>query len=330
MSLQRQFRRDTAANLAAVIPADGEPAYNTTDDRLHMGDGATNGGIPHLNFRDDIKSYFHYASTTGSANAYVLTLPFAPSSYTAGMRIRFKASFSNTGSATVNVNGLGAKTFKKVSSGALTALSSGDIISSLIYEAVYDGTDFQLFGFEMSGTTPGLVLLATATASASSAIDFTSVMSSAYQAYKLILSDIRVATSGVDLWLRTSTNNGSSFDSGASDYNWTQNNFNLNGTPSFSPEADITDSKIRLTDDTNQITNGAAEAVNGEINIYNCNSTVTSKFIEWKLRYKNSTTFYVSQGWGHRSATTDIDALRVLASSGNLTSGNGKLYGVLA
>lgn len=144
MSIQKQFRRDTSGNLAAVTPADGEPAYNTSDDRLHMGDGTTAGGIPHLNYKDDINGTFIYALTTGSANAYVLTLTKAPTAYTTGMRIRFKASFSNTASATINVNSLGAKTFYKVSNGALTTLSSGDIINGVIYEAYYDGTYFQL------------------------------------------------------------------------------------------------------------------------------------------------------------------------------------------
>jgi len=172
MSIQKQLRRDTSGNLAAVTPADGEPAYNTTDDRLHMGDGSTLGGIPHLNFRDDIAGTFHYALTTGSADAYVLSLTKSPSSYTTGMRIRFKASFSNTGTATINVDSLGAKTFNKVSSGSLTTLSAGDIISGVIYEAFYDGTVFQV-GVAPTVTTGGLTTIASGSFGAVTLVDIT-------------------------------------------------------------------------------------------------------------------------------------------------------------
>ena len=58
MAKQVRIRRDTLTNLNAVIPADGELAYNLTDDRIHIGDGTTYGGIPHLNYRDEISNKF--------------------------------------------------------------------------------------------------------------------------------------------------------------------------------------------------------------------------------------------------------------------------------
>ncbi len=56
---------------------------------------------------------YHYVVATGSANAYVVATP-ALAAYTAGNIVRFKANFAVTGSATINVNGLGAKTIKKL------------------------------------------------------------------------------------------------------------------------------------------------------------------------------------------------------------------------
>jgi hypothetical protein len=84
----------------------------------------------------------NYVLSTGSANAYVLTLSPIPTSYSVGMPIRFKANFANTGAATVNVNGLGATAIKKTD--GATALASGDIANGLIVEIRYDGTNFQL------------------------------------------------------------------------------------------------------------------------------------------------------------------------------------------
>ena len=81
-----------------------------------------------------------YATTTGSANAYVLTLTPAVAAYAAGQRFQFKANFSNTGAATIAVSGLTATAIQK--SGA--ALVANDIVSGNVVEITHDGTQFQL------------------------------------------------------------------------------------------------------------------------------------------------------------------------------------------
>jgi hypothetical protein len=91
---------------------------------------------------DDLRlSPNSYATSTGSANAYILTLASVPV-LVAGQAYAFKANFTNTGSATINVNGTGAKTIKKVD--GATNLTSGDIASGQIVELAYDGTSFQM------------------------------------------------------------------------------------------------------------------------------------------------------------------------------------------
>ncbi len=76
--------------------------------------------------------------TTGSANAYVLTSGSSLAAYADGQTFRFRANFSNTASATINVDTLGAKTFKK-KDGA-TNLASGDIQSGGVYSCAYNST----------------------------------------------------------------------------------------------------------------------------------------------------------------------------------------------
>jgi len=49
---------------------------------------------------------FAYTTSTGSANAYLVSYTPAPTAYVAGQKFFFKANFQNTGSATLNVNGL--------------------------------------------------------------------------------------------------------------------------------------------------------------------------------------------------------------------------------
>jgi len=82
----------------------------------------------------------NYGVTTGSANAYVLALSPIPTAYKAGQIIRFTTNFANTGSATINVNSLGAKTLQLNGS----ALTSGQLANGATYQATYDGTYFQV------------------------------------------------------------------------------------------------------------------------------------------------------------------------------------------
>jgi hypothetical protein len=82
-----------------------------------------------------------YAADAGSTDAYAVTLTPAPAAYTAGMVVHFKANTVNTGAATLNVNGLGAKTIVK--SLNLT-LHDGDIKAGQLVSVIYDGTNFQL------------------------------------------------------------------------------------------------------------------------------------------------------------------------------------------
>lgn len=91
----------------------------------------------------DAKSSRIEAVTLSGTNTYTANIVWA-SSYQTGLN--FLATFvnANTGSATLNVNSLGAKTLKKFSGGSKVDLVSGDISAGQIYQLVYDGTFFQV------------------------------------------------------------------------------------------------------------------------------------------------------------------------------------------
>lgn len=82
-----------------------------------------------------------YGIDQGVANAYAVNLAPAPAAYAEGLGLLFKAASQNTGAATLNVNGLGAKTIKKQGS---SDLASADIHAGQIVHVVYDGTNFQI------------------------------------------------------------------------------------------------------------------------------------------------------------------------------------------
>lgn len=80
-----------------------------------------------------------YAST-GSANAYVLTPTVALSAPVTGERYSFRANFTNTGSATLNISATGAVTIQKMTGSGLANLASGDIQSGQPVTVEYNGT----------------------------------------------------------------------------------------------------------------------------------------------------------------------------------------------
>ncbi len=84
-----------------------------------------------------------YAGDAGTVNEYSVTLTPTISgvSYTTGMVVHFKANSSNTGSATLNVNGLGVATILKNFNVPLVA---DDIKAGQMVSVMYDGANFQM------------------------------------------------------------------------------------------------------------------------------------------------------------------------------------------
>ncbi len=86
---------------------------------------------------------FYGGTTTGSANAYALANPQI-TSYTTPFEVSFIANFSNTGAATLNINGLGTKNIYRATPLGPAALVGGEIVTNQIVTVIYDGTEFQL------------------------------------------------------------------------------------------------------------------------------------------------------------------------------------------
>jgi hypothetical protein len=77
------------------------------------------------------------AVSTGTGSAYVLTLPVAPASLYAGLRVGFRAHAANPGPCTLNVNGLGDVEIRH--NGSKIKQQGGDILSGQVMDLVYDG-----------------------------------------------------------------------------------------------------------------------------------------------------------------------------------------------
>lgn len=82
-----------------------------------------------------------YAVDASGTDTYVATLTPAITSYVSGQRFIVKVATANTGAATCNFSGLGAKTIKKFND---QDLETGDIEAGQIIDLIYDGTNLQL------------------------------------------------------------------------------------------------------------------------------------------------------------------------------------------
>ena len=82
-----------------------------------------------------------YAADTAANDTYTISLSTAPTAYTDGMEIIFKAVTANTGACTVNVNGLGAKSLKSLhdQDPADNYIEAGSLV-----HCAYDGTNFEI------------------------------------------------------------------------------------------------------------------------------------------------------------------------------------------
>jgi hypothetical protein len=165
------------------------------------------------------------------------------------------------------------------------------------------------------------VLLSTQTASASSTVDFTSLIDSTYKNYKFIFSSVVASNDTVRLEFATSTNNGSSFLTGVSDH--------VIASPasstydgSFSSNED----ELRLIENTGT---GTGEGVSGELTLFDPSNTSIYKNASWLCSVFNASgVAQLAVGAGVVKTTTAVNAARFQFSAGTITSGTFKLYGI--
>lgn len=325
---QTQLRRDTATNLSAATPAAGEPGWDTTNKRLVIGDGTTAGGIKVAMAKDQQNQTFTAGTVGGTGDAITLTNSPVVAAYAVNQKFSFKAASANTGAVTLDVDSLGAKSVKKMNNGALAALAANDIISGGMYDVFYDGTQFQIKAIAEGPYSSGaLVYLGTVTASGSANAALTSLISSTYDDYVIVLSGVLPASSSVSLRLEASGTNGVSYLSSL--YNYCSSN--LAGTTQTNTNSG--DVSIITMTATNIYNNGNYGDVAGEVRLYNVNNAGASQsMIKWDLAYNvdNAGAMAMSRGMAvaRRGTAEAINAVRFTMSSGNISAGKFRIYGI--
>lgn len=132
------------ASRAVVTDANGKLASaTTTATEIGYVNGVTSAIQTQLNtLTTNVQSGSEiYAADGGATDSYAITLTPALGAYVVGMVINFKANTVNTGTASLNVNALGAITILKAHDQTLV---TGDIEAGQFVTVIYDGTNFQM------------------------------------------------------------------------------------------------------------------------------------------------------------------------------------------
>ena len=149
-------------------------------------------------------------------------------------------------------------------------------------------------------------------------------LSATYFAYDIICNYLLPATDNVELWLRTSTNNGSSFDSGSSNYNYVASRFEASYSSGNSSAA----AQITLAQN---LGNSSTRGFYGTIRLINPMDATTYTSCAGNGYFVNATgTYYNVLCGGQRESASATNAFQLRFSSGNIASGSLIVLGIKA
>lgn len=184
-----------------------------------------------------------------------------------------------------------------------------------------------------AGGGGGRVLLQTQTiSSAVASVVFTSGINSTYKKYEVDLIDITPSTDDVGLLMRTSSNGGTSYDSGASDYSTAGQQWWSASTGGIGISVNNSSAVILSSiGGTIGISNVTSEnALSGLFTLFDPSNTTRYKAFMSQVTFSLAAANFngLCLASGQRKATSAVNAIQFIMSSGNIASGTFKLFGV--
>jgi hypothetical protein len=165
-------------------------------------------------------------------------------------------------------------------------------------------------------------ILETQTASASASIIFDLSQYTQYTHFRVLATGIVPATDATDFEMHVSTDGGSTYDAGASNYSWVV----LGYTSTLVTPLSNADTKITVN--VTPLGNVAGEYLNFDMLIVAPAAAARHGF-QWQVSGKNSTPHvFTGTGGGQRNAAQDTTHVRYRCLAGNITSGTFALIGV--
>lgn len=329
-------------------------AVTPTDEELNFVDGVTSNIQTQLDLKAPLASPILTGvpeaptAALGTSNTQIATTQFVADTIIAGslpgqtgndgkvmMTDGTNADWSDTMDLDVMVPAVGTRIATTTGTETLTHKTATDLIladdadptkkANFVLSGVTAGQNRSLTVEDRNTLvmTPGWVYLSTVTASTSATVDIETTLNSTYKQYVIVLEDVVQASSGVDLWMRFKI--AGAYHSGASDYSWSYTGTESTVVTNF----DIADSQAVILENMSQ---GAARPISGMIVISNPASTTANKRAMWDLLYwRSTTTNRPARIMGQvcdLSSTGAVTGVRIMASSGTITSGTFKLFGI--
>jgi hypothetical protein len=183
----------------------------------------------------------------------------------------------------------------------------------------------QANGLKWASPSGTWVYLTKTSASASASVTFTNTyLTSTYNKYVILLQNVIPATDAVLLYVRVSTDNGSSWKAGASDYTYAGNTNSVSTTANIGTS---TDTEIQLT--TGNLGNAAAEYTNSVIWLWDpLNVSTRTGITATSNLHSTTTAASMTHLFGEYTTAGATDGIQFIFSSGNIASGDFIIYGV--
>ena len=192
--------------------------------------------------------------------------------------------------------------------------------------SIGDAKVLQGDGAWVTPSAGAMTFISTSDISAAATYDFTGFTAASYDTYALHVMNLIPATDDVSLELLTSTNGGSSYDTGASDYSWFAQMHDTN-------TGDGADDSIWM----NGLSSGTAYRFGSASNEDGLSFVL---YVEGAHLTKRTQFHWIGGGFdaggvmklflgaGARLESADVDGIRLLFSSGNIESGTVTAYGL--
>lgn len=268
------------------------------------------------------------APDSGALNAYAVNPLPAFTSYTAGQFIVWTPANASTGPSSINISGLGAVSLYKIGG---AAIGTNDLLTTVNAVGVTDGTNVQLLNPQTSAsaaaaTGASMSLIGTAIASNSSGVNFTTVITNAFDEYEIHFNSLQPTTNGAIFQIRISNDNGATYlTSGYSFATWATygNNASTNVGSSAGGSIPLTAPNGQL------ITGGPHATASGKISFANPAAADVCMFF-FQIGFFESTSGFAANcvGSGANTTVAPVSAVQLSMNTGNILRGNFYLYGI--
>lgn len=176
-----------------------------------------------------------------------------------------------------------------------------------------------------AGGGGGLVLLEQHTASTSASLDFTSFISASYDEYQIEIVQLTPATDAVSLYMKVSTDGGSTWVGGTA---YTSQAYGQDTANGVGGAVLASAAQFRLGD-TTTLSNVSTASYNATLKLYGLNQA--TKYLQYHGDHYGAYSDSKSRRqWigGTWLSATAVNALQFLMSSGNIASGTIRIYGL--